>query len=254
MSNNFNLTLITLLLIRKGTAVAPAVPSPAPASAPTPAVAAEEANGKGKDKQLQQVGFYSKLMKEFPYIMNATQSAIVACLSSMTSSWLNKEETNWADALLWMVLNVVYITPVLLLFYRWLDSKKCWENWQKVAFDQAIFSPIFTFVLLTGRNVAKPLFEQVVKQVDVKTMTSASLIAVLRNVQLEGTLLAQVQMHAQAVLEILPKVCVSNWSFWIPARFMMLSLIAPELHLISGTLLSFVWNIILSSILNDKKK
>ena len=161
---------------------------------------------------------YKTLMIEYPYMVNATQSAVISSCSVLVSQFIGgKSKLDWSEVRSVSFLAAFWITPALLIFYSRLQ-KMSLSFTGKLAVDQLIFSPIFTVSIITAR-----LF-----------------------------LLQRSPMHEfpNILLNTVPKAIVSSWTFWIPARAFTLLIVPPHLHLLTGSLFSFIWNVILSLLLN----
>jgi hypothetical protein len=115
------------------------------------------------------------------------------------------------------IISVTYITPVLLLFYKYLEKVKVGGNLGKLFVDQFIFSPIFTSTIIFFRLLLlKPSSPWIL---------------------LEDT------------IKIAPTAVKSAWLFWIPARFFTINFVPPMYQLIFGNIFSYAWNIIFSLLL-----
>ena len=161
---------------------------------------------------------YKTLMIEYPYMVNATQSAIISSCSVLVSQFIaRKSEFDWNEVRAVSFLAAFWITPVLLIFYSRLQKMPLGFT-GKLVVDQLIFSPLFTLSIITAR-----LF-----------------------------LLQRSPMHEfpNILFNTVPKAIISSWTFWIPARAFTLLIVPPHLHLLTGSLFSFIWNVILSLLLN----
>lgn len=161
---------------------------------------------------------YKTLMVKHPYLVNAVQSAIISSSSVLVSQFLSgKSETDWDEVRAVAFIGAFWITPVLLVFYSRLQ-KLSYGFVGKLVIDQLIFSPIFTLSIITAR------------------------LFLLGRVPFEEfpTILSQT----------VPTAVLSSWTFWIPARGFTLLIVPPHLHLLTGSAFSFLWNIILSLLLN----
>ena len=161
---------------------------------------------------------YKSLMIRYPFLVNAIQSALISSCSVLVSQYLaQRSETDWSEVRTVAFIGAFWITPVLLLFYSKLQKSSLGVI-GKLMLDQLLFSPLFTVSIITAR-----LF-----------------------------LLQRVPMYEfpTILLQTVPTAVLSSWTFWIPARGFTLLVVPAHLHLLMGSIFSFLWNIILSMLLN----
>ena len=172
-------------------------------------------NGKYRSTYLAD---YKSLMIRYPYAVNASQSAAISSCSVLVSQYLaERSETDWSEVRTVSFIAAFWITPVLLLFYSKLQKSSLGVA-GKLMLDQLLFSPLFTVSIITAR-----LF-----------------------------LLQRVPIYEfyTILLQTVPTAVLSSWTFWIPARGFTLLVVPAHLHLLIGSIFSFLWNIILSMLLN----
>ena len=119
-----------------------------------------------------------------------------------------------------VIVSAFWITPVLLVFYGRVLSKLQFGGGGvlvKLVFDQLLFSPFFTASIVTLRIIM------------MKEIPYSELLA--------------------ALYVMIPKSIVTSWMFWIPARGVIIYLVPPHLQIVTGSILSVVWNILFSMIL-----
>lgn len=161
---------------------------------------------------------YQALLREYPYYVNATQSAIISSCSVLVSQTLAGNVLyDWSEVRTVSIIGAMWITPVLLLFYSRLHKMQL-TFYGKLAIDQLIFSPIFTVSIITLRLI------------------------ILGRVPFSD--------FPSVLSQTVPKAVLSSWTFWVPARGFTLLIVPPHLHLLTGSIFSFMWNIILSMLLN----
>ena len=161
---------------------------------------------------------YQTLMIKYPFFVNATQSAIISSSSVIVSQLLaGNSKIDWSEVRTVAFIGSFWITPVLLVFYSKLHRLQLGVL-GKLALDQLIFSPIFTLTIISLRLV-------VLGRVPYNDFTSV-------------------------LGQTVPKAVLSSWTFWIPARGFTLLIVPVHLHLLAGNVFSFIWNIILSMLLN----
>ena len=167
---------------------------------------------------------YLQLMNKYPLLVNGSQSAIIAGSAVVTSCILNKSDTkdvyesiDWFEVFVMMVVNFFYCTPILYWFVRKLSTLP-YGIPGKVVVDQFLFSPVFTAGVISCR-----LF-------------------------LKGHSPDEI---FSAVIVSVPRAMKSSWLFWIPVRIFSLIFIPTSLTLLTNSLFSFFWNILLSMILNS---
>ena len=169
------------------------------------------------DKKTKQ-STYQRLMIEYPYLANATQSAVISSASVLVSQYLaGNSQIDWSEVRTVAFIGAAGITPVLLIFYSRLHKMQLGVL-GKLLLDQLIFSPIFTMTIITLRLI------------------------VMQRVPFSD--------YYSTLAAVVPKAVLSSWTFWVPARGFTLLIVPVHLHLITGSMFSFMWNIILSMLLN----
>lgn len=172
---------------------------------------------------------YQDLLNKYPLLINTTQGVLTQGLSVITSQYLdhiNKEKSdlsflesiNWTEVITMSTISAVYITPILMIFYSYLNKSKA-NNVTKLIIDQIIFSPIFTFGII-----------------------------LLRVLILNPSLTFYNMFHHTAT--VAPKAVRTSWLFWIPLRYFTIKYIPPAYQLLFGNVCAYIWNIILQTILN----
>jgi hypothetical protein len=165
------------------------------------------------------------LMDKYPYLMNALQGSILISGSVVTAQYIATPANSafvvdTIDVAVMVTILICLITPLLMWWGPTLDSLPIGNlppALAKVAYDQFLFSPVLTFLIVASR------------------------LLLLRSVPP-----MEVPM---AVLSVLPGAMKSSWGFWIPARFLALKFIPTQYHVVYGNLMSYFWNIIFSLIL-----
>jgi hypothetical protein len=185
----------------------------------------KDANSDEKDAEKGKVTTllkrYQTLLVRYPLLMNALQSGFISSCSVITSQFVagkSFDEINWIEVRTMCVIAMFFITPTLLAFYGVVLEKLHWGVIGKLIVDQLLFSPLFTAAIITLRFV-------VLGEVPLREIPGL-------------------------VIQIVPKAVFSSWTFWIPARAFTLKFVPPHLHLLTGNMMSFVWNIIFSLLLS----
>ena len=161
---------------------------------------------------------YQTLIRKYPYAVNAIQSAIISSCSVIVSQSLaGNSKYDWSEVRTVSIIGAFWITPVLLLFYSRLHKFQL-GFLSKLAVDQLIFSPLFTITIIALR------------------------LLLLGRVPIAD--------FPSVLSQTVPKAILSSWTFWVPARGFTLLIVPPHLHVLTGSLFSFLWNIILSMLLN----
>lgn len=171
------------------------------------------------DAEKRKTSRYQTLMTRYPYFVNATQSAIISSSSVLVSQYLaGNAVIDWSEVRTVAFIGAFWITPVLLVFYSRLHRLRL-GFLGKLVLDQLLFSPIFTVTIITLRLI----------------------------------ILGRVPFTDFPLLlgQTVPKAVLSSWTFWVPARGFTLLIIPAHLHLLAGSIFSFIWNIILSMLLNS---
>ena len=162
---------------------------------------------------------YKTLLIKYPLILNAIQSAAISSCSVLVSQYLaGRSQIDWSEVRTVSFIGAFWITPVLLVFYSRLQRLRLGVL-GKLAVDQFLFSPIFTTSIITARMI------------------------LLRRVEFSD--------FPKILMQTVPTAVLSAWTFWIPARGFTLLIVPMHLHLLAGSVFSFIWNIILSMLLNS---
>ena len=105
-----------------------------------------------KDVKKQSLyAIYNDLLVTYPLLVNGTQSSIITGLGVITSQIIiGVKQYDYIEIKIMMFINFIFITPILLIFYKQL-SKLSINNMFKLIIDQFVFSPLFTFCILSLR-------------------------------------------------------------------------------------------------------
>lgn len=179
-------------------------------------------SGKDDDKKNSLYARYNNLLVKYPYFVNATQSGVLTALGVVISQILSTpvgEATNYnfREVQIMTLINVVWITPVLLWFFGIL-SKLNRNNLDKLLIDQLIFSPPFT----------------------------ASIVG-LRYLILDG---GDVYALPNLLMQVVPGIQLTAWLFWVPTRFLIINYVPPSLAILVNSAAALVWNVIFIMLLN----
>ena len=165
------------------------------------------------DKKPSLLRRYQAILTEYPYSSNATQGAIITASGVMASNYLLTGRVDWKEVIVMMIVSATFITPMLLLFYNILGQLKI-SNFGKLFLDQACFSPLFTSAIISYK------------------------LFLLSNGKLTLSDLLT------SLVAIVPAAVQASWCFWIPQRYLTLTFVPPYLHLVLGSLCSFLWQMI----------
>ena len=174
-------------------------------------------DGDNDDKKQSLYAIYNDLLIAYPLLVNGTQSSIITGLGVMSSQIITGvKQFDYVEAKIMMLITFIFITPILLIFFKHLNKLSI-GNIFKLIIDQFVFSPVFTFSILSlrlyllGENIH-----------DIPTQ----------------------------VLKILPSVMWTAWMYWIPVRFITLTYVPPMLQLVVNSGFGFIWNIIFAIVLS----
>lgn len=174
------------------------------------------------DKKQSLYATYSDLLVKYPLLVNGTQSSAITGLGVFTSQIIvgniNKvsQQYDFTEVKIMMLISFIFITPILLSFYKLLNNLTV-GNLGKLIIDQFLFSPVFTFGILSLR------------------------------LYLLGENISDIPA---IVLKVLPSVMITAWMYWIPIRFIMLTYIPPTLQLLVNSGFGFIWNIVFAIVLS----
>lgn len=158
---------------------------------------------------------YNAAVAKNPLLINALQAAILGGLGTFISELIKGGAIDKKEVFIMMVINAVFMTPVLLWFFGVLERMKGGVI-AKLLVDQLIFSPVFTAAIISVR------------------------LFLLGN---------KIDDIVPIVIEVVPKAMMSSWLFWFPQRYLTLSYLPPQHHLLCGNVCALVWNVIFSMIL-----
>jgi Mpv17 / PMP22 family len=126
---------------------------------------------------------------------------------------------NWREAIIMTMISAAYTTPMLLIFYHFLNKVKS-NSLVKLFIDQFIFSPIFTCSIIALRFF---LLDSNLTITDVVNLT----------------------------IKIAPSAMTYCWLFWIPQRYFTLNYVPGMYQVMFGSICGFVWNIIFSMVVGS---
>ncbi|KAJ1457611.1 hypothetical protein M885DRAFT_514622 [Pelagophyceae sp. CCMP2097] len=178
-------------------------------------------SSKDEKKKVGSFAAYNSLLARYPTGMNSLQGAVIQAISVLVSNAVAGEGADWHGVRTMTIVSTTFITPMLMHFYGFLGKSRL-SMAPKMAVDQLLFSPCFTFGIITYRavvsaaltNGAPPSFGEIWGQV-------------------------------VAMAGILPGIMVKSWAFWVPLRFLILNFVPPMLHIVVGSALALIWNVIL---------
>lgn len=163
---------------------------------------------------------YNDLLTRYPFFVNAIQSGIITAIGVLVSQWVGAKDgvVQWdlREVSTMVFINVVWITPVLLRFFEFLNKLPRGAI-DKLVIDQAIFSPPFTASIIALRYL---LFDH-----------------------------GQLSDVPNFLIKVLPGVQITAWMFWIPTRFLIINYVPASLALLVNNLAALVWNVIFAMML-----
>eukprot|EP01038_Epipyxis_sp_PR26KG_P004659 gene4659-6546_t len=168
---------------------------------------------------------YQSLLARYPLLINGIQSALIAGVAVIITYFINnfnnqtekQKDFDYVELRAMMLINLCFITPVLLNFFKYLNSWKA-HLLVKLFVDQILFSPILNTCIIGLRMF------------------------------LIGVDISEIPNQ---LIEIAPKAIYAAWMFWIPIRFITLVYIPATYHLIFGNICGLFWNILLTLILSN---
>ena len=159
------------------------------------------------------------------FFQNAVQTSLINATGTLLSQGIVKNlsgktiEFDFAEVFVMIMISFFYMTPILMIFFSKLNSMKGGVV-AKLVVDQFVFSPFFT----TGIIALRLIFYT---KADISTVPAL-------------------------LYTIVPKAMQSAWLFWVPARFIVISYISEDKHMLVSNVLSLFWNIIFTMTLNQK--
>ena len=182
-------------------------------------------SAKGKPRRQQEPALaqeefiYFRLLKSHPAAVNTIQSIIVSWLAIMTTASLsNRGLPSVQDFVIQALVQGMYITPIIGAFVGFLQRQKKLSPVYKIALDQFVFSPFFTYGIVLAFRLLNTLYADL--GADVSTEYAKTLREVFQNT---------VKLQAAA------------WMFWIPQRTFS-SLFVPDLLALPfNTVCSYFW-------------
>jgi hypothetical protein len=162
---------------------------------------------------------YQSLLMRYPLIINAIQSCVLAAIGVIVSQLLTAGEVfDELEIHVMMILNVLFLTPVLYVFYtKVLSAVDHFGLLVTLLVDQLLFSPLFTASIMILR-------------LWMRGSDKTSIVS--------------------EVLGLLPNTMLSSWCFWIPARFIILKFVPIPLQMLVGNVFALMWNVIFAMIVN----
>ena len=168
-----------------------------------------------RDKDVKKQSLYDIYINSlvtYPLLVNGTQSSIITGLGVITSQIIiGVKQYDYIEIKIMMVINFIFITPILLIFYKQLN-KLSLNNTFKLIIDQFLFSPLLNFCILSLRLYL--LGENNIYHIQSK------------------------------VFKVLPSLMLLSWFYWIPAKLIIFTYIPPMLQLLVFSGLTYIYVIL----------
>jgi len=103
--------------------------------------------------------YWGSFRRNYPFLSKVFERGVIMAASMLSfqlykQCWVKPKALgefvfDWKDAKIMVIVSAFYITPVLTVFYKWLNEK--WTlggKWGSALFAQLVFSPVFMIFLL----------------------------------------------------------------------------------------------------------
>lgn len=163
---------------------------------------------------------YTWLLQEYPVATMTIQTVIINCTSKFAANYLKKDPVpSITDLIIVALIAAFYINPLLMSFFGFLQKQTSEQMsaTYKLVLDQLIFSPAFTFGIISMSMV---------------------LTAVLNDQKIAHYTIC---INAgRAVINVVPLA----WAFWLLQRLFSKSFIPDIYSLTFNSICSFFWTCI----------
>jgi len=202
--------------------------------------------------------YWGSFRRSYPFLSNVFEGGVIMAASQLSLQlynhwWVNNKalgafEFVWTDAKIMVIVSAFYVTPILTVFYKWLNEK--WTlggKWGSALFSQLVFSPVFMIFLLifidwtTALVNGKPLWS--IPEDSTGKLTIWKIIN--KNFWFLNTFPEKKDSlgYPIPVYPYLSKQAI-NFVFWFPQTVFANFFVPPEYTLAFGAICNFAWNII----------
>jgi len=151
---------------------------------------------------------------------------------------LNEFTLNWDDLKIMVIVSAFYVTPILSVFYKWINEN--WTHggkWGNALFQQLVFSPVFTIFLLI-------FIDWTTNLVNGKDLWNGDIWNLVKDkFWFLNTWPVTNDEWKVSVFPYLSRQAI-NFVFWFPQAAIANFYVPAEYTLLFATLSNFVWNII----------
>ncbi|KAL1500095.1 hypothetical protein AB1Y20_012769 [Prymnesium parvum] len=182
---------------------------------------------------------YTSALDAAPMRVRMATAAVLGSLSDAIAQGLEGGQFALARHLALILVNVVYITPLLSLFYaanEWLVGEKLGlpaSGWRgtgvRLAVDQLLYAPLCIYGFFWAYGLSE---------------------AVCGRLPSLGGLPAQVPLIRAQIQREYRAMLLSNWQLWVLPQLVNFRWMPPRLRLPFGSLVALLWGVIQSIIAN----
>lgn len=197
--------------------------------------------------------YWGSFRRNYPFLSNVFEGGVIMAASQLSLQlykhyWAGKALAEfvflWPDAKIMVIVSAFYVTPILTVFYKWLNEK--WTlggKWGSALFSQLVFSPVFMIFLLIFIDWTTAL----VNGDPLWTMPKDKTVWIIirekfwflntfpqEKDSLDYDMAAYPYLSRQAI----------NFVFWFPQTVFANFFVPPEYTLAFGAICNFAWNII----------
>jgi len=155
-----------------------------------------------------------------------------------------------------VIVSAFYITPVLTVFYKWLNEK--WTlggKWGSALFNQLVFSPVFMIFLFIFYDWTAALVNgKSLWSIPEDSTGKLTIWKIINQKFWELNTFPEKLDEAGYKVPISPYLSLQaiNFVFWFPQTVFANFFVPPEYTLAFGAISSFAWNIILFTFFPQK--
>jgi len=175
-------------------------------------------------------GLYSALVARYPAFIVTLQTVIIQLAAKAASLWLsNKAYSTWtaSDFFVGACTGALYINPILSVWFGFTNQRDL-SPISKLALDQLVFSPFFTFGIILFSGLVTGIIE------------GGEVFMPGGALNISYSSLSPPPMVSTAV-SLLIKIVPMAWVYWVPMRAVLNRYAPPAHQMLFNSIASFFW-------------
>jgi len=210
--------------------------------------------------------YWGSFRRNYPFLSNVFEGGVIMAASKLFLQlynhwWIGNQaiatfEFDWTSTKIMVIVSAFYITPVLTVFYKWLNEK--WTlggKWGSALFNQLVFSPVFMIFLFIFYDWTAALVNgKSLWSIPEDSTGKLTIWKIINQKFWELNTFPEKLDEAGYKVPISPYLSLQaiNFVFWFPQTVFANFFVPPEYTLAFGAISSFAWNIILFTFFPQK--